>query len=127
MYFFFPTVFNCIKNNAFLLFPVSSNTRPELSSSACFIMSQSAYCCHVHVPCRRADSCQSFQRHIRHEFFEISLSAQIWLSFVMTHIIGYLLFNGKEDAFENNRKMPCCLLCRAPERGMHPRRRRRVA
>ena len=42
------------------------------------------------------DACAPLWRHLRHEFFEITMSAHFIIhSFVMTRIIGYFLFEDK--------------------------------
>ena len=42
------------------------------------------------------DACATLQRHLRHEFFEVAMSAHFCLSFVTARTIGYLLFADKE-------------------------------
>ena len=42
------------------------------------------------------DACATLRRHLRHKFFEVTMSAHFCLSFVTERIIGYLLFADKE-------------------------------
>ena len=41
------------------------------------------------------DACAPLWRHLRHEFFEITMPAHSCLSFVTTHVIGYFLFDDR--------------------------------